>query len=358
MFVISHQIMIRTINSWRGLAALNVVMFHCGTGIWSAGQSGVVFFFLSSAFLLAMKYPFNTLTARQYGRFFLNRAARIYPLHWLALALMIVFTLTLIGGTVDWGSAVLNMLLVQSWFPQHDVRYGINPVVWFLGVLVFCYLFYPLLAYWMRRWRLRYKVLLGLAIAVVVAVILVPLDIPGREIVLNCPLSHLPDFIAGMSVCHLNEVLKQRYPRVGYGVATCLELSALLLLAGFIWVNETTTLLKPWEDDLIWIVPEWLLLLVFAFLNGREGAIGRFLSCRFFQWLGDLSFEVFILQFVVFQLYNYVLAPLVGHCGYDIYGKRAILIWPFLFAFCWLANRVFTRPVGRYIKQKLNRLPL
>ena len=120
MFVISHQIMIKTINSWRGLAALNVVMFHCGTGIWSAGQSGVVFFFLSSAFLLAMKYPFDSLTARQYGRFFLNRAARIYPLHWLAMALMIIITLTLIGDKVKWGSAILNMLLIQSWFPQHD----------------------------------------------------------------------------------------------------------------------------------------------------------------------------------------------------------------------------------------------
>lgn len=200
--------------------------------------------------------------------------------------------------------------------------------------------------------------LLGLSIAVVVAVILVPLDILGREIVLNCPLSHLPDFIAGMSICHLTEVLKHRYPRVGYGIATCLELSAILLVAAFIAVNETTPLLKPWEDDLIWILPEGLLLLVFAFLNGREGAIGRFLSCRVFQWLGDISYEVFILQFVVFQLYNYVLAPIVGHWGYDIYGKRAILIWPLLFAFCWLANRLFTRPVGRCVKQKLNRLPL
>ncbi len=345
--------MIKTINSWRGLASLNVVMFHCNTGIWSAGQSGVVFFFLSSAFLLSMKYPFNSLTPRQYGRFFLNHAARIYPLHWLALALMIILTLTLAGGTVNWCSAALNALLVQAWFPQHEVRYGINPVVWFLGVLIFCYLFYPLVAHWLRNWRLRYKVLLGFAISVVLAVILVPLDIPGRELVLNCPLSHLPEVIAGLSLFHLYKVLKCRYPRVSYGIATLLELSALLLVVAFITLSETTTLVKPWEDDLLWILPEGLLLLTFVYLDGQEGAIGRFLSHKVFQWLGDICFEVFILQFVVFQLYNYVFAPLAGHYGYDIYGKRAILVWPLLFAFCWMVNRLFTRPVRRWLKKAL-----
>ena len=209
---------------------------------------------------------------------------------------------------------------------------------------------------WLRHWRLRYKVLLGLAIAAVVAVILVPLDIPGRELVLNCPLSHVPELIAGLSLGHLYQILKRRYPRVGYGTATLLELSALLLVIAFITVNETTTWVKPWEDDLLWILPEGMLLLTFVYLNGQEGAIGRFLSHGVFQWLGGICFEVFILQFVVFQLYNYVFAPIAGHYGYDIYGMRAILVWPLLFAFCWMVNRVFTRPVSRYVKQQLNRL--
>ena len=71
--------------------AVTVVLFHAGMGwIWNVAVTGVTFFFISSTFLLAMRHPFERLTAREYSRFAIGHAMRLYPLHWLGLALSII----------------------------------------------------------------------------------------------------------------------------------------------------------------------------------------------------------------------------------------------------------------------------
>ena len=48
--------MIKTINGWRALFALMIVVFHVGaTSFEEVTWAGVTFFFMASGFLLAMK---------------------------------------------------------------------------------------------------------------------------------------------------------------------------------------------------------------------------------------------------------------------------------------------------------------
>lgn len=349
--------MIKTINSWRGIAVIITVILHSTTRLSNAGAMSVTFFFISSAFLLALKYPFDRLTPRRYWHFFMSHAMRLLPLHWLALAVLIVMTLLLSDKSINWLSTALNAVLLQCWFPQHDFRYGLNPVAWFLAVLIHCYLFYPLLAHWLYRARLRNKVLVLLVLMAVLALILVPLDIPGRERVKDCPLSHLPDIVAGLTCFHLYQMLKQRCRNVGFYTATVIEVVAFLMWVPIQVVYMNSSFLIPWDDDLIWILPMGAILLVSALLDGHEGAIGRLLVSRPFQWLGNITFEMFMMQFVAFQIYNYVLAPFAGHFGFDINDKLPYLVWPLLLVICWVVNRVFTRPVNRYVKQRFSQQP-
>ena len=356
MFVISHQIMIKTINSWRGLIAVSVVMFHSGLAwAYNYAVSGVTFFFISSAFLLALRHDFERFDARQYRRFVLNHAARLYPLHWLGLALLLLVALYS-RLPVDWWATALNALLLHGWSPAHHVHYGINPVTWYMGALLFCYIILPFLAHLLGRWRLRYKVLAVLSVALPLALLLLPLDIPHREAVFVNPLSHIPDVLMALLLVHLCRVLKSRWPRVGYVTASFIELGALLLLAGFIAVNVLTTWARPWEDDLYWLLPCGTVLVTMAFLHGQEGFFGRLLMCRPLQWLGSVSFEVYVLHFAAFHIYNYIISPMAGHFGLRIYGLRSVLVWPLLFAMAWMVNRWFTRPVSAFLKQKINRL--
>ena len=345
--------MIRTINSWRGLIAVSVVLFHMGMEwAYNFAVSGVVFFFVSSTFLLAMRHPVERVSAREYGRFVLSHALRIYPLHWLGLALLVMMALLFHTATVDWGMTALTALLLQEWSPVHEVHYYLNPVTWFLGALLLCYIVYPFMAQWLGRWRLRYKVLLTVAFALVLGAVLLPLNIPQREAIFVNPLSHLLDVLSGLVLFHLYGILKDRCPRIGYRVATLIEVGAMLLFAAFITLNVATTWVRPWEDDILWHLPQGAILLAFALLAGQEGAVGRLLLWKPLQWLGSISFEMFVLHFWVFQLFNYVISPVAGHFGLAIYSSLWLSL-PLLLLVSWLVNRYFTRPLFRVIKEKV-----
>ena len=347
--------MIKTINSWRGLMAVAVVLFHCNVAwIYNVAVSGVTFFFLSSAFLLAQRHPFERLEGRTYGRFVLGHALRLYPLHWLGLAMLIVIARTLYVTPIDWGAVSLNALLLHAWSPVHDVHYGINPVAWYMSALLFCYAIYPLVMRWIGRWSLLYKALLASVLALGLGAIMLPLDIPGREAVFVNPASHVVDLVTGIMLLHLFMTLKARWPRVDYRTATLIEAGALLLLAAFITVNMTTMAVRPWEDDVLWLVPQGAILVVLAWMNGQEGAIGRLLLCRPLQWLGSISFEVFVLQFVAFRLFGFAVAPAAGHLGWNIYHQLPWFVLLILLPLSWLVNRLFTRPLTQYIKRHLN----
>ena len=334
--------------------AVAVVLFHCGVG-WSynVAVSGVTFFFISSTFLLAMRHPFTCLGGRDYGRFVVDHALRLYPLHWLGLALLVGMAWLFRTGPVDWGATVLSALLLHSWSPVHDVHYGLNPVAWYMCALLFCYVIYPPMAHWLGHWRLRGKALLALVLAIALGAVLLPLNIPQREAVFVNPLSHVLDVTVGLTLYHLNRVLGARLGRVGYRRATMIEAGALLLLAAVITVNVTTTWIRPWEDVIIWLVPQGAVLLALSLLAGQEGALGRLLLSRPLQWLGSISFEMFVLQFAAFQIYNYVVSPVVGHCGWDIYRLLPWLALPLLALLSWGVNRCFTRPLRGYFKRRL-----
>ena len=343
--------MIKTINSWRGLMAVAVVLFHCElTWIYNVAVSGVTFFFVSSGFLLALRHRFERLEARQYGRFVLDHALRLYPLHWLGLALLAVIAVVF-HRSVDWSATSLSALLLHAWSPVHDVHYGLNPVAWYMSALLFCYIIYPFLVHWMGHWRLRHKLLVAIVLALVLAAVMWPLDIPGREAVFVNPTSHVVDLVAALTLVHVYHVLKSRWPRVSVVTATLVELGALSLLAGVIAVNMATTWIRPWEDDLIWILPQGAILVALAWLDGQEGLVGRLLLCRPLQWLGSISFEMFVLQFVAFLLFNYAVAPVAGHFGIAIYDKLPWFALPLLLLLSWIVNRCFTRPAAAYFKR-------
>jgi peptidoglycan/LPS O-acetylase OafA/YrhL len=183
--------------------------------------------------------------------------------------------------------------------------------------------------------------------------ILLPLDIPGREAVFVNPLSQVLDVVVGVTQFHVYRLLKARFPHVGRGTATLIEVGALLLLALVIGVNYLTTWIKPWEDVINWLLPQGTILVVLALLDGQEGLIGRVLLWRPLQWLGSISFEVYVLQFVVFHLFGFVVAPAMGHFGLNLYNHLAWFALPLLLPLAWVVNRWFTRPLNAYFHRRL-----
>ena len=94
----------------------------------------------------------------------------------------------------------------------------------------------------------------------------------------------------------------------------------------------------------------------------REGFIGRLLASRPMQWLGNISFEIFMLQGIAALIYNYWVAPVLGHFGItdalttvsqNLFGTEpnllALFILPIDILLAWLVNRLFTSQLHRLL---------
>ena len=85
-------------------------------------------------------------------------------------------------------------------------------------------------------------------------------------------------------------------------------------------------------------------------------------------WLGNISFEIYMLQGIAALIFNYLVAPLLVNIGFghpspfdsaastdlfsiDPYTLIAWFILPIDILLAWLVNRLFTRPLRRLLSK-------
>src|SRR2546425_10965309 len=91
------------LESWRGIAACLVALFHLDAyshlydvPLLRNAWLFVDFFFVLSGFIIAANYQQRLLEGFGIGRFILLRLGRIYPLHFVMLALGVALKLVLL----------------------------------------------------------------------------------------------------------------------------------------------------------------------------------------------------------------------------------------------------------------------
>lgn len=358
--------MIKTINGWRAVFALMIVLFHVGaTGFEEMTWAGVTFFLMASGFLLAQKHPFEQLDGTSYRRFAWNHAAKLFPLHWLTLVLWIVAIAVLGLLVIKPVALALNTTLLHSWSLCHSIYFSYNKFSWFLSTLLFCYLCYPLLARWFMPLKLRHKGIILAVLAVIDIAVLAFTDDYSRTALYVFPPVRLIDFIIGMTLAHLCQCRK-KIPVLGKSEnGTDAELVALALLSVTVMSYRAYPNLLPWSDAVLWWLPVGLILVVSLLYDRREGFIGKILASRPLQWLGDISFEIFMLQGIAALIYNYWVAPVMSYIGVqyvynevsaDLLGNSGpgLIVWlilPIDILLAWAVNRLFTRPVTRLLRR-------
>ena len=309
--------MIQTINGWRAVFALMIVLFHVGaTSFEEMTWAGVTFFLMASGFLMARKYPFEQLDGQSYRPFAWNHAAKLFPLHWLTLVLWLVAMALLGMLAIKPVALALNATLLHSWSLTHSIYFSYNKFSWFLSTLLFCYLCYPLLA---RRFTPLPQPIKWLILGVLVIIdilILAGTDDYGRTAFYVFPPVRLLDFVIGMALAQ-----------------ACQENKKIQLLG-----KSSTGI----DAELISL----------AVLSAGE-------------WLGNISFEIFMLQGIAALVYNYWVAPVLAHIGLqrvydyvaaDLLGASApgLIVWlilPIDILLAWGVNRLFTRPVARLLRR-------
>ena len=364
---------VRSLTGLRAIAALLVIGAHAAFwtgrytpdvagGAYSRLEIGVALFFVLSGFLLFR--PWLRAAAGQgelpsTTTYLWHRARRILPAYWITVVATYVIYLFRddAGETgLGWSGFVRNMTLTQIYGPGH-LHNGLTQM-WSLAVEATFYLLLPVLGWFLvvvvcrREWHP-----IRLAVALLGVVAITPL---WTLITHNTDISFtarlwLPGFIAwfagGMLLALASATLKRCNPYSTGLLALYFLLLALTPLAG-----EATIV----PMDATQAVTKSMLFLLFAttlmaplVIGDRPGPFGRLCSSAPMVWLGEISYEIFLVHLVVMEF-------VVDMLGYRTFQGSTVGVFVVTVAFtipiAWALHRALLRFIPR--GPRLERPPL
>lgn len=303
---------ILSLTGLRFVAAFYVFLFHIHIrwpisthpfvkNVLDQGAIGMSLFFMLSGFVLAYRYADGRSTLKDY---FTNRFARIYPIY-LAAALV---TLPWIGISSGSGSladasrwiaqtALLvfsNVFLIQAWFPQYFNYWNVGGS-WSISVEAFCYALLPFLLPHLAKASVRQLSIIAAAcwlLAVLPGLSAALFSGPSNAVFYSMPIFRLPEFLIG-ACAFLAIRLGLRYR---WGAA--LQMAVLVIFLLYLGMAGPQMPLYVGHN---WIALPVIAFMIFS-LSNDKGLVASILSCRFFVWLGKISYCFYSFQALIILL--------------------------------------------------------
>ena len=212
------MIKIEQLTFTRFIAAILIVIFHYGKEsplfnnsyidfIIVQANIGVSYFFLLSGFVMMIAYANKEKI--EWFKYFKNRFARIYPIYFGALA--IILGVQVLTNSINLEGFLLNVFMIQSWLPEKAQIF--NPVAWSLSVEFFFYLSFPFIYnFYIKKFDLK-KVLIGIILFWISSQIIFHVLLifePFNNIIINQrtfymynPFLHFNEFLVGVGTGYL-----------------------------------------------------------------------------------------------------------------------------------------------------------
>ncbi len=339
----------------RYFVALFVVVFHFGGPYWpikvpyvgqvlNRGDIGVSYFFLLSGLVMVLAYGRRDKPI-EYGEFYRNRVARILPLYYLAMVMMVAYYVLRVHvlkmpfpyHDQKPEDVALNVLVLQSWIPHKALT--VNQAAWSISVEALFYAVFPLLFNAIyRRFSLK---AIGIAIvgfyiaSQVVFYFLMKTAGSLYSFYHYHPLLHLNEFLVG----NLMGLLLYRYSPKQRNYA----LPIALILVGVVAALYFQIPGLDYHNGLFVIA----LFPLLYFMTLDTSSISQFFRKDFMLYLGEVSYGVYILQFPVFYFFTAGLTL----AGFKINQNLFYLYLVVLTAFSALTYSFFERPLRERIKR-------
>jgi peptidoglycan/LPS O-acetylase OafA/YrhL len=283
------------LDALRGIAAMWVVIFHFGedgrlralqatiptwlnTAVFTAGHFGVPIFFVLSGFVIAYAIGDDRVNASYFGRFALRRSIRLDLPYWASIAIGISYVAikARLQPEPDVHFATVTEVLAHMFYLQDFLGVPrINWVYWTLCFEIQFYLMFCALLGVAHRWRRdvtdrrpQYIVFMLAAIASVAWPLIPALHLRG----LALPNWH--GFLLGAFAC---------WTLRGTIRAHWFVLYALLLCGVFAVTRDSFTI--------VCVITATIIL-----LTGRAGRLGSWLGARWLQFLGKVSYSLYLLH--------------------------------------------------------------
>lgn len=349
---------IATLQSMRFIFCMQIFMCHYFSNLgfhsfYYGGDAGVTFFFILSGFVLSIGSGASVEDRTfRYLQFLRKRLAKIYPLHLVTFTIALCMSFVA-GVKFNIIKTLLHVFMLQEFTLSEDMlKYGTG-LSWFLGTLFFCYFLFPFLYRQLIISRNRiFRVTLTLYVLLALAIESCCNNSAIDDFVYAFPPLRIIDFAVGiityrLYTAHFSIRLRQWIARQSTGILSTLE---IIIVAMSVLTYIPYCLLPSWIRfaPYFWI-PFSLLIYWFAISSDNKGIISKLLSQRVLVFLGNISFEIYMLHGIVITAFVFVWGRLFG---YDTVCN------PILFAICLVLSVVaaylfaIIMRIGRYKNKK------
>lgn len=283
----------------RFVAAMAIVVSHFNkdlflykidyiSNLFLRANVGVSYFFILSGFIMIIAY--HKKDKIDYFEFYKNRFARIYPLYMVGLLLYFMTR----SEMFDWYKIVLYGLGIQTWIPGEAMI--LNFPGWSISVEFLFYLLFPLLYnyFYSRKNKTIWIVTIMIWLITQVFSNLYPIygayegpHTKSHEFLYYFPLWHLNEFLIGnLAGMFFVKNCKQR----NYDVQVVLIFFLILLTLMFVPLFYHNGLMA------LLFVPAILLI------SANNGRITKLFSMKLLEYLGEISYAVYITHIPVLYL--------------------------------------------------------
>lgn len=313
----THNKKLEFIDSLRGIASLTVIVFHLvfipqpklpvpGTldKFIHVGGSGVILFFVISAFTLYMSADNRQQETRKTIKFYLRRLFRIAPLFYFMLCFHLLVSYFIFNNKFSWKVILLNLTFTYNFSPPQ-----VESIVWAGWTIGIEMLFYILMPFILLKINTLQKSILFFALTVFIADVYNSFvkynfhfkqDVVNKYLYMNF-INHLPTFTVGIICFFVYKRLVTNIQPVNREKISYLLLSLFTILFLGI-VNKKVNFLIP---VVYWQALSFALLLISFSILPNQLFVNKITA-----FYGKISYSTYLVHpFLIFSLtpiYRYI----------------------------------------------------
>lgn len=324
---------INIFDIFRGVAIFSIFLSHlnfwnetnmAGVYYWvSYARLAVDFFFILSGFLLAYGMDGKSLKGKEYRNFIAKKIEKFYPLYIVTLLIGIIwywYRHYTEGGVVkDFIiRLIVSLPLLQSLVPIGNIANSFNGVFWFLSCTFVLYAISPWLLKINEKIKQNVKyVMLAFGVNIVAWGILYLvfqyleynlLSSYNLSLVYSTPYIRVFYYIAGI-LCYDIFNLSFQYVEEKFAQYFTFAEGCVCLITIFWWLVADNGFLKVVFQELINILILTAGIYIFAF---EQGNCSKILIKNRIKKLGSISFEFYMIHYLVIDIGIYILLKLWG----------------------------------------------
>ncbi|MGN8030867.1 acyltransferase family protein [Pseudomonas sp. 22189] len=315
--------------------------------LWG-GDNAVILFFVLSGFVLTL--PWTNGRQLSYGSYLISRFCRIYLPYLAAMIISLILAVTIGGAKIPGASEWVNLYAWANnyyWLDipsmllmlGNDFSTWINNPTWSLVWEMRVSLLFPLLVFPVIRWRMAgvVAVAAGLWVALAVSQAVAAAN-PSEAAMLGRPhltFYYAAFFLMGAVLAYYRDVLI-RLSSLGGG-----DVSVLMIIVG-LWIWFTN-----WAAQAELMKGVGAALIIVASVSA--GLPRQFLTTAPVQWLGRVSYSLYLVHVPILLVAEYSLFQYLPHSTIALIAIPAALVIAELF---YRAVEGPTHRFGRYLVKR------